>query len=93
MKSCTRPVNKVQRWVLLGAAILITASALFPPLAVLAREGKTVRGVGYQFLFLRHTSDYGVHASIDWTVLACEWGAILIVAALLYAAFRKTDSP
>jgi hypothetical protein len=71
-------MNKNQKYILVGVAILISSMLLFPPY-YFTRFNNTVSGSGYGFLF-----DIPFTASVDIEKLIVQWLGVIVVGIILF---------
>lgn len=77
-----------QRWLLILAAAAIIISTLYPPVAFVADSG-ALRGIGFRPIWDLKPDAYAVYPTVDWRILGCIWGGILISTGLLYSVMRN----
>ena len=80
-------MNKKQRWVLFSCAAIIALMLLFPPFHWPHGLSGTVENMGYAFLFSVPEGAV-VAPTVNAVTLLVQWFGVLLVAAILWFAFR-----
>jgi len=80
-------MNDKQRYVVIGAAVAVALTTLFPPFHIALRAGMFTN-MGYHFLFSppQRSDDYVGSVTVE--LLLIEWAAIALVSGALWWLFK-----